>query len=157
YLAKQWEGFPPRSAAVDFDDRLEIYARTDQQGNCSIRRAAGDQKIVLLPGWSKPTTPYLSRDGRFVAVIAGDGRLQGWQLVGSRSELFLEALASPVRNLDFRADSRWLALAHRDGAIRVYELATGRQLYHLQPSKNRLRVGVALHPTEPLIAVFSYL
>src|SRR5262249_46306897 len=60
YLAKKWKGFPPGSVGVDFDDRLEVCARTDQQGNCSIRRAAGDQEIVRLPGWGKPTTPFLS-------------------------------------------------------------------------------------------------
>src|SRR5262249_13692944 len=69
YLAKQWRGFPPGSAVVDFDDRLAIYARTDQQGNCSVRKVAGDRKIVLLNGWGKPTRPYLSRNGRFVAAF----------------------------------------------------------------------------------------
>ncbi|HLJ96543.1 MAG TPA: WD40 repeat domain-containing serine/threonine protein kinase, partial [Gemmataceae bacterium] len=156
YLAKQWPGFPPGSAMVDFDDRLEIYARTDQQGNCSIRHVAGDQEVALLPGWGKRTTPYLSRDGQFVAVIGSDGRFQAWQIVGSQPERLLEETAHAVFAADFRSDSRWLAVAHLDGVISVYELPTGRQLWQLQPSDLHRGIGVALHPTEPLIAVVSY-
>src|SRR5262249_56141383 len=80
-----------------------------------------------------------------------------WKVVGSRSEILFEDSAHPVSYLHFSADSRWLALGRRDGAIRVYELATGRQLCRLKPGHIRERIGVALHPTEPVIAVFSYL
>jgi serine/threonine protein kinase/WD40 repeat protein len=156
YLAKHWEGFPLSSVAVDFDERLEIYARTDQQGNCSIREVADDQEIVLLPSLGKKTAPYLSRDGQFVAVLASDGRLKVWKLAGSRFERLLEELANPVIRVDFRADSRWLALAYQDGAISVHELTTGQELYHLKPDKVHEQIGLALHPTEPLIAVVSY-
>jgi len=65
-------------------------------------------------------------------------------------------VGDPVFNVDFRADSRRLALGHRDGAISVFELATGQRLYRLKPSKIRREVGIALHPTEPTIAVLSY-
>jgi len=158
YLAKhkQWEGFPPGSVAVDFDDRLEIYARTDQQGNCSIRQVAGDQEIVLLPGWGKPTTPVLSRDGRFVAVVGRDSRCQVWKVDNSQPEELFKGSGDSVFGVDFRADSHWFALGQQDGTISVFELATGRQLYRLNPSKIGRQGGVALHPTEPMIAVFSY-
>jgi WD40 repeat protein len=157
YLARQWPGFPPGSVTVDFDDRMEIYARTDKQGNCSIRQVGDDRQVVLLLGWGKPTRPWLSRDGRLVAVLGEDGRLQVWKLIGLQSRIVLEESAHPVAHVDFRADSRWLALAHTDGSISVYELATGRQLYRLKPSRIRWRVGVALHPTKPTIAAYSYL
>jgi hypothetical protein len=97
---------------VDFDDRLEIYARTDELGHCSVRQVAGDQQLVLLPGWG-PAWPSLSRDGRFVAVLGVDGHLQVWKLDGPRSELLIEApreQQAPVNSVDFRADSRWLAV-----------------------------------------------
>jgi serine/threonine protein kinase/WD40 repeat protein len=156
YLAKQWPGFPPGSESVDFDDRLEVYARTDEQGNCSVRQVADDREVVLLPGWGKRTVPCLSRDGRFVAVF-GDGRLQVWTLAGSQPKLLLEESDNPVFYVDFRPDGQWLALAHGDGSISVYELATRRQVYHLKPSGIRRQVGVALHPTEPTVAAYSYL
>jgi WD40 repeat protein len=156
HLARQWPGFPPGSVAVDFDDRLEIYARTDQKGNCSIRRVAADQEILRLPGGSKPARPYLSRDGRFVAVIAEDGRCQVWKVDSSPPQEPFKVSGDPVFSVDFRADNRWLALGHRDGAISVFDLATGRRLFRLKPSRIRLEVGLALHPTEPMIAVLSY-
>jgi serine/threonine protein kinase/WD40 repeat protein len=156
HLAKLWPGFPPGSVAVDFDDRLDLYARTDQEGNCSICQVADEQQIVLLPGWGKPTTPRLSRNGRFVAVLGTDGRLQVWKLVGSRSEIVLEESADPVTGVEFRADDRWVALGHQDGAISVFELATGQRLHRLKPSRIRRECRVALHPREPLVAVYSY-
>jgi serine/threonine protein kinase len=155
YLARQWEGYPPGSAGVDFDDRLEIYARTDKRGNCSIRRVAGDREVVRLPGWGKPARPYLSPNGRFLAVVGGD-RLRVWKLVGSRSELVLQESTNSSFRVDFRADSRWFGLVHKDGAVSVYELATGRPLYRLKPGKIGRRIGLRLHPTQPLIALFSY-
>jgi serine/threonine protein kinase/WD40 repeat protein len=157
YLAKQWEGFPPGSVAVDYDDRLEIYARTDQQGNCSIRRVADDREVLVVPGWGKPVAPRLSGDGRFVAVVGRGGRCHVWKLDGSQPEEILKELEHHVSNVDFRADNRWMALAHRDGAISVYELATAQRLYRLEPDKPTGEVGVALHPMEPMIAVSSYL
>jgi hypothetical protein len=158
HLARQWDGFPPGSYGVDFDDRLEIYVRTDQQGNCSVRKVAGDQRIVLLPGWGKPARPQLSRDGRFVAMLGEHGRLEVWKLAGSQSKIVLKEVTAPVFKVDFRADSRQLALAYFwDGAIRVHELPTGHELHRLEPSeKNRRHIGVALHPTDPVVAVYSY-
>jgi WD40 repeat protein len=156
YLTKQWKGFPLGSAGVDVDDRLEIYARTDEQGNCSIRQVADDQQVVKLPGWGQRTLPYLSPDGKFVAVLGDDGRLQVWKLAGSRSKKWLKEPTSPVVRVDFRADSRWLAVAFGDGTICVCELATGRLLYCLRPSEIRKQLGLALHPTEPVVAVYTY-
>jgi hypothetical protein len=69
-LARQWEGFPPGSVAADFDDRLEIYARTDQQGQCSIRQVDGDREVVSLPGWGQRAGPHLSRDASSSPCLA---------------------------------------------------------------------------------------
>jgi WD40 repeat protein len=156
YLARQWPGFPPDSVEVDFDDCLDVCARTDKQGNCSIRQVGEDREVVLLPGWGKRTAPCLSRDGRFLAVLGDDRRLQLWKLAGSQSKKVLDVSDNPVVWTDFRADSRWLALSHTDGSISVYELATRQPIYRLKPRRMRQGLGVALHPTEPRIAAWSY-
>jgi serine/threonine protein kinase/WD40 repeat protein len=156
YLGKKWPGFPLGTAAVDFDDRLEIYARTDQQGNCSIRRVDDDRQIARLPGWGQQTRPVLTRDGRFVAVLSDAGRCRVWKLdLSQPKELFKEPV-DHVFGLDFRADSRWLALGQRTGDVSVFDLETGQPLYRLKSTKIRRQGGVALHPTEPVIAVYSY-
>jgi serine/threonine protein kinase/WD40 repeat protein len=171
HLARYWTaGFPPGSAALDFDDRLEIYARTDEQGNCTIGRMAGDQTIALLRGWGQPTNTRLSRDGRFVAVFIATergGPCQIWKVDAAQPEELVQVSDDPVFSVDFRADSRWVALGHRGGAISVFDLATGRQIYRLKPSTIQRPVGatphfteptsVALHPTEPMVAVCSYI
>jgi len=45
YPVREWDGFPDGSFAVDFDDNLEVYARTDEDGNCTIRRVDGDVEL----------------------------------------------------------------------------------------------------------------
>jgi serine/threonine protein kinase/WD40 repeat protein len=170
YMARHWAGFPPGTATVDFDDRLEIYARTDEQGNCTIGRVAGDQPIAVLRGWGQATNPRLSRDGRFVALFVATGRggrCQVWKLDASPPEELFQVSDDPVFSVDFRADSRWIALGHNSSSISVFELATGRQIYRLKPSSIQGPVGVtmhlteptyvALHPTEPMVAVCSYI
>ncbi|HWB08585.1 MAG TPA: serine/threonine-protein kinase [Pirellulales bacterium] len=156
YLAKQWEGFPPGTEGVDFADGIETYARTDQSGNCSIRQVADDREIVLLPGWGKPAMPYLSGDGRFVALIGRGGRCRLWKVDASKPKLLIEDKVHPVANVVFRHDSRWIAIAYRDGRINVRDLATDELLYQLEPDEPKTELGLALHPTEPILAVASY-
>lgn len=157
YLARQWEGFPPGTEAVDFADGLETYARADQLGNCSIRRMADDQEIVLLPGWGAPATPYLSGDGRFVAMIGRSGRCRVWTVDAGEPEALIDVSTNAVSHVDFRADNRWIAVAYRDGSIGVFDLPAGRQLYRLMSDEPKRALGVALHPREPILAVASYL
>jgi serine/threonine protein kinase/WD40 repeat protein len=156
YLAKPWQGFPPGSSNVDFDDRLEIYARTDQQGNCSIRQVADDREIAFLSGRGKRAWPRLSRDGRFAAVVADNGACKVWKLDAAQPEVVFHVLDHPVFSAEFRTDSRWLALGHKDGAISVFELSSGQPLYSLNPSTKYHPEAVALHHADPVIAVVFY-
>jgi serine/threonine protein kinase/WD40 repeat protein len=156
YVAKEWPGYIP-GTLVDFDEKLDIYARIDQEGAASIRRVSDDQEIVSLPGAGKKARPYLSPDGRFVAVLGDDSRVKAWSLASGTSEIALGEPAESVFAVDIRADSRWLALAHWDGSISVCEVATGRELHRLPSNQLRRRVNVRLHPTEPIVAAYSYL
>src|SRR5262249_17500048 len=49
------------------------------------------------------------------------------------------------------------AFSHDGGAISLYELPSGRPLRPLPPNALTHEVRIALHPTEPLVAVGSYL
>jgi WD40 repeat protein len=160
YPAKSWDGFPPGSHWMDFDDTLTIYARTDDKGNCDICRRTGGGEVVHhpLPGLKSAPAyhgPRLSRDGRFVAVIYQDGRMQLWKLDGPEPEVWFEA--KRVRAIDFRADSGQAIVAHSDGSLTHYDLAK-RRSRSLPPNPDQLveEVNVALHPTEPLVALCSY-
>jgi WD40 repeat protein len=156
YPDRTWDGFPPGSVNVHFDDRLEVYARTDRNGNCSIRRVDGDVELHRLPGQGpagEQHWPLLSRDARFVAVRHQDGRLRLWKLDGIRPEVLLEE--KEVNWVDFRPDSRQVAFSHLDGAITVHDLTTGQRV-HWPPDGLTREVVIALHPTEPLVAAASY-
>jgi WD40 repeat protein len=50
-----------------------------------------------------------------------------------------------------------IALGYGDGSISLFELSDGELLHHLPPHTLTSEVNIALHPTEPLVAVSSYL
>ncbi len=159
YLDGPWRTWPADAIALDFDEAHLIYARTDRLGNCSIRRVADDVEIHRLPGLGGPAVPSLSRDGKFVAIYhmnreqnAGK-EMQVWQLDGSNPRKLLaeaQALCAAFGN------SQQIALAYRDGSIRLYELPLARELSRLAPDTLTNSVNIALHPTELLVAVGSY-
>jgi serine/threonine protein kinase/WD40 repeat protein len=159
--ARLWADYPADTVSLDFDDNLEVYARADAQGRCSIRRVAGDQEIASLQGFGVATKVVLSPNGRFAALCAidvnlKDGRFQVWKLHGSQPRLLFQESAVLYWCIDFRQDSGQVAFAHTDGAISVYDLATGQRLHRLAPRGIVREVVMALHPTEPVIAVGSY-
>src|SRR5262249_31221730 len=48
YLSGPWNPWPADAFSFAFDEAHAIYARTDWQGNCSIRRVADDAEIHRL-------------------------------------------------------------------------------------------------------------
>jgi WD40 repeat protein/Tfp pilus assembly protein PilF len=155
YPAQTWPS-SAQSWQVDFDDNLEVYARTDEHGNCSVRRVEGDVEIHFLPGpdSGESCVPNLSRDARFVALIHSGGRLRLWQLDGDRPKV--RFTDDKVFRVVFHPSGKQLAFSHVGGAISLYDLATGRLVNRLPPDALTREVVIALHPTEPLVAVASY-
>ncbi|MBI3408694.1 MAG: protein kinase [Planctomycetes bacterium] len=157
--ALSWEGFPPGSHRVDFDDTLEIYARTDLLGNCAICRRNGKTEVVLhtLPTVGSPSallSPRLSRDARFVGLVYQDGRMRIWKLDGPAPEVWCESKHASF--FDFRPDSRQAILVHLDGTLRHFDLVTRMEQVLAATPRMADEVVVALHPSEPLVAVCSY-
>ena len=154
---REWQGVPPGSMHVDFDENLAIYARTDDQGNCSIRRVDGDVQIHFIPAEANvvgETVPCLSRDGRFVIVYTKGASARIRSLQGTQPRNV--ATFRDVYLLDIHPNGKEVAFAHTDGSISHVELATGKLLHHLEPNGVTRELYVALHPTEPLVAVGSY-
>jgi WD40 repeat protein len=156
YLAGPWNPFPAVPYSFDFDEAHAIYARTDREGNCSIRRAADDTEIHRLKGLGAPAWFRFSRDGKFVAVGAHRPpiEIQVWQLDGLTPRLLLSEKQS--YRADFHPNAQLVALSYDDGAIGVFELPSGRRTSRLLPDTLTREVVIALHPTEPLVAVASY-
>src|SRR5262249_11815784 len=116
------------SSRVDFDQKLERYARVDRQGNISVRRVADDAEICRLQSGIGSWWPYLSPDGRFLA-LAVTPRCKLWKLDGrGAAELPVDQSADSCAS---SPDSRQFALGHADGSLSLYELPSGRRLRRL--------------------------
>jgi serine/threonine protein kinase/tetratricopeptide (TPR) repeat protein/WD40 repeat protein len=140
---------------ADFDGNVEHYAVTDEKGNCSVRRVAGDVELYRIPGTGKKARPYWSHSGRFLALNVDGGQVRlgertdtGWQ---ERLVLAANAICA-----SFRRDDRLVAIAHGDGGISVYELPSLVLRYRLPPDTIGRTVDIDLHPTAPLVACASY-
>ncbi len=190
------ESLPKGTRYVDFDDRLEIYAFADRDGNCHIRRVEDDSEVGFLPaprtGADRPSLgvassvdsmsarespgasattvspapagtetgqvrqfcPLLSRNAGFLALYEPGARADVWRLgSGSPTVVLTE---KNVASVDLRPDSSQVAFGHADGAISVYDLPTARLINRLPPDNLIRDIVVALHPTEPIVAVASY-
>ena len=144
------------AAYVDVDDGLTIYARTDRDGNCTVRRLADDFELFALhdPSAAGPENwPFLSRDARFLAIRQTRGEVQVWQLEGDHPRKLLTD--QKVIWLDFHPRMAQVALVHENGAIDLHDLSSGEKR-QLPPDELSHDVAIALHPTEPLIAVAAY-
>lgn len=174
HLGHSWKGVPEDSGAVDFDSELAVYARTDSLGNCEVRRVAGNELLHRLPGGrdgGSPNgglrdsgtgpksknegffTPFLSPNACFLAVLrhGADHHLSIFRL-DAEPKLLDEA--KDVWGVDYHPDGRQLALAHGDGAVSLYDLDSGK--WRRLPAEISVEhQAVALHPTEPLVAVAS--
>ncbi len=159
YLTGPWHPWPVDALAVDFDEAHAIYARTDRAGSCSIRRVADDVEVCRLPALNWPATTCLSGDGKFIAItqfnrsFSRRTAIHVWQLDGPTPRRILSEPNACWA--DFRG-SQQVALAYKDGSIRLFELPTARELGRLAPDTITDGIAIALHPTEPVLAAESY-
>jgi eukaryotic-like serine/threonine-protein kinase len=118
-LAKSWEGYPKGSTTLVFDRRFERYARSDSQGNITVRRVVDDVELLKLPGPGRHAYNLcFSPNGQFLAAAHHDkGPSVTWDL-GS-GKLFHEGYAI------FSPDTRHFMTFHH-GAVHIHELASGK-------------------------------
>jgi WD40 repeat protein len=153
HITKEFGHLPPGKAAVALSDDFELYAQTTEQGDCTVRRVADDTEVARLP---KLGTFALTGfgPGRTLAVLGGsESRLQVWDVSGTQPVCRVDEKA--VYSWSFHPKGRYLAVAHLNGVIRVYELSTGTLAHQLAAEDAVLRQW-RFHPSEPLIAGFSY-
>jgi serine/threonine protein kinase/WD40 repeat protein len=157
HVGRWWDGWSAGTVNLSFAADLETYARSSADGTVSVRKVTGDRELCLLPTLGGVCDARISPNGRSLFQFESEpphrGRL--WDLtanppVGRADATEVDTYA------DFRADGRWLAVPHRDGAITVIESASGRALYRLAPEPAVNVARPILHPTLPLIAVSSY-
>jgi WD40 repeat protein len=144
-LAKEWEGDPKGTTMIGFDQDFERYARSDPQGNISVRRVSDDVELMKLPGFGSVCEWILrfSPDGKYLAAVYQDARIcHVWDL--HRRQVIWKT-PSPVFQaaFDISLDSQFLAACDPMGTISIHELVSGRKVRKLEndivPSPHTMR------------------
>ncbi len=129
-LVREWEGWPQGSTGISVDDRMERYARSDQQGNISVRRIADDREVYRLAGDGKDGGFLLAESGLLVRARS-DYRIEGWKLGADRPAWTISE-TGPLGSFWLRHDERMLVVARLDGSLWLYLLPEGGLLRQLR-------------------------
>jgi serine/threonine protein kinase/WD40 repeat protein len=159
-LDKEWPGYPPGSSgAIGFDANLERYARSDEQGNISVRLLADDHELTQLPGRGSHgggKEIRFSPNGDFLAVSywrllprdPTNFRLWDW-----KRRAVICRPSFPVNAMAFSPDGRSLVLVQDNGTLVFVEPATGKELRQLSLGS---KAGcAAFHPDGAKLALGS--
>jgi serine/threonine protein kinase/WD40 repeat protein/Tfp pilus assembly protein PilF len=162
-VADEWDGWPEGTVDVAFDADFQRYVRLDREGGLTLcrRTGGGEEVMTRLPIHGTPpfAKVWMSPDGQYVAY-AYDGRLPDfaggfrvWRIGGAGPEVVLDEPAGVVlgTGLAFRPDSRQLAACLRDGTGKIYDLATGRQVWRATLGE---RAMLAFHPSDGRLAAW---
>jgi eukaryotic-like serine/threonine-protein kinase len=123
-VVREWDGWPEGSSTLVLDDRSELYARSDQQGNVSVRRLTDDQEVFHLDGDGKPAWLYFTPGDRLLVVWRSSNKVEGWR-VGDASPSFTLTEAGPPAVFRVTGDGRTLAAGLPDGTVTLYSLPDG--------------------------------
>lgn len=148
----------PDSITMASDSWQKLIARVDVKGNCSIRRAADDVEIYNLPGLGNPAIPTFSPDGGCIALqhVNIDGTVNRALHIWRLSEPPHRVLDLPGARMAAFHGTNDVLVAYNDGRILRFALAGGSPLNKLPAGPFRREVNIALHPSEPWLAVSSY-
>ncbi len=118
---KAWPAFPVGTRRIAFDGELLRYARSDQQGNVSIRRVADDAEISRLPAVVGNADLTFTFDGQF--LITGDlsWKTRVWKIDDSPPSIVFERDAGPK---DVHSRKPLVAIGLKDHSFEVLDLKT---------------------------------
>jgi serine/threonine protein kinase/WD40 repeat protein/Tfp pilus assembly protein PilF len=147
-VAREWDGWPAGANAVDFDGKLQRYARVDREGVISVRRVADDAELCRLSGLRGMGSVLLSSNGEFLMQESGH-QLRLWKLTGPEPTLLLQAQNCTAWR--FSPDSRQFGVGSADGRVSLYALPSGQQTGSLEVSAPP--GSLAFHPRHRQLAI----
>jgi len=113
---------------VDASHAAHVY---DAESGLELARTATDSQ-------SDWRSLAMSRDNAWMAIGFFDGSVLGWNWRAHQILRWKNGTRTPVSGVAFSPDSRQLAAVSYDSRARVYDLATGRERYHITASSFEL-------------------
>jgi eukaryotic-like serine/threonine-protein kinase len=166
-LERQWDGFPAGSTSgLAFDADLTHYARSDGQGNVSVRRVTDDRELARLPGYARrglntgAAFIRFSPSGGLLAVrywhrVAGGAtNFQVWDWRRKRvvwQPSFDVALAA----FDFSPEGTHLALGQSNGTVTIHAALSGDEVKRIAMSVEVTKLAYSPHGGRLAIGSFS--
>lgn len=140
----------PRAAGITGDDRAVTLDETGKVNTWPIGNPAQRQEFTLAGGVLGVT---LSHNGEMAAVIDPDGSAKVFDVRARVQKVQIHA-PSPLVNLKLSADGRFLAGVGRDKRARVWDSASGKQLYeHLLVDSTVKQIDLSLDGKQLLASV----
>jgi WD40 repeat protein len=118
---------------------------------------ADDAEVASLPALGEQAYARFGAGSALAVHGESSGRFQLWDVSTSEPALRLEERGIARWSWAFHPNGRLVAVGDNDGAIRVYDVISGRRWYVLAPMRAMAGHAISLHPTEPLIEARSYL
>jgi serine/threonine protein kinase/WD40 repeat protein len=108
-----------------FDSRLQLYARTTERGEISVRQAADDRETARLPsvGPAPILIDLFSPDSRFLACFYDDLTNRMWDIARGK----IVATNPLASSWAFTPEGRSLAVSHLDGSLSIVEVDTWKE------------------------------
>jgi len=142
FTVKQWQltSGSPESGSLDFSADLERYARAEGDGTISVRSVNDGQPLIRLPSTGRQFFLRFSPDGRFLAAKSEPAKSAAanhfvfvlWELESGKP--IFQAPAAGSAAVDFSPDSRRVAVAGPDTAIRIYDVTNGKEEWQRVPT-----------------------
>jgi serine/threonine protein kinase/WD40 repeat protein len=118
---KVWPGFPPGSYRFDLDGKLERYARSDHEGNVSVRRVADDVEISRIKGTGREIDLRFSFDGEFLVIGNRLSSTKVWKVADDPPSLVFERDFGPRAVHDSQP---LVAIGRKNHSFEVLDLNT---------------------------------
>ena len=136
-----WDGYDFANARVKFsldNQRITIAGANSQIMTFDIRSGASKNVPPLLN--LREARPFISQDGRFVAIATRGGSVEVWDVWGEKPLTSLLKHSSSVIDALFADNNRLVITGCNDGSVRVWDLSSAVGMPGRQAARNIERV-----------------